>query len=1060
MHRPSATPLRLAALAVAVVLTVAGQAALPTPAEAAGDPPGTITLASGMSTTTKVFRPLVATDAGLVFEYSWASGNREVKIRATDGTMRALPAASRGSAACTDVISWSEDLPAAVVNWYDTATGATGTAPRAQGRQHLGGAPGGWLEIEEVTPGGIPALRIHRIVASTGADTVLGEISGGAPGRKLSWRGSRTACSPTHFALSTTLDGVTTLRLGSFTGNTLTDVATLTSTVDVERDIRPLAVLGQTVSYYEWGWDPSNLYETEGTVLRRTIGAPPTVVRTLQRWSSPSVAMTATDTLLIPNDPFASDASVYRQPVGGVAVAITGVPALQEGVAWVQGTSFMAGFPGTGTAVGSFPGAIYSVGTRLLTKVWQSSEVAPLTAQRVAAAPGRVLWSDNSAATAASEYSGWQRPMTGVTTMTAATKSAIPQDPGTSLLNLAADGWHTAVDTAQLGTRVQTDSSVRTYRTDLGSFSGHRIAPRWQGDVTDTVTGAARPLTGMVAPKLSGPRVFGVTSLGEKLFSRNLSTGQEVDIHSPVYDYHFATWGDLVVWNDGLVSWRNLRTGASGRLDAYPASMRREPSVYGNYVAFPKFSANGRVTDAVVVDLTTGALLVTLPVSRASELSLGPHGVAWVASNGEPKFTPLPDQHLVPRHEGNPVAPASIDFLTRDWVGEWVFSEQLTGSCTVEIRSGATVVRTLNCNPAAAALGEAVVTWDGTDSSGTPVPSGPFTYAVHAGDVDGPAVDADGTSTNISGPITVVNPKVARWAGTDRYATSAAISASTFGPNQPVVYIASGEGFADALSGAPVAGWNGAPLLLVTPDGIPPVIDAEIKRLAPEQIIILGGPGAVSSSVATALDTLAPGRVTRLWGADRYATSAQISLYNYDAGVGRVYLANGENFPDALSGAPAAGATGSPLLLTTATSLPAPIATELTRLKPKEIVILGGTGVISGPLQTTLASYTTGPVTRLAGPDRYATSAAISAATYQPGVPAVFLASGENFPDALTGAPIAAATGSPLLLTPPTSIPTPIDTELTRLAAHRLNVLGGTGVITSAVETAARSYLP
>lgn len=93
------------------------------------------------------------------------------------------------------------------------------------------------------------------------------------------------------------------------------------------------------------------------------------------------------------------------------------------------------------------------------------------------------------------------------------------------------------------------------------------------------------------------------------------------------------------------------------------------------------------------------------------------------------------------------------------------------------------------------------------------------------------------------------------------------------------------------------------------------------------------------------------------------------------------------------------------------------------------------------------------------GSDRYGTSSAISAATYPTGVPVVFLASGENFPDALTGAPVAAAAGGPLLLTPSSSLPAAIRDELARLSPHRLVVLGGVGVIDHNVVNQAASYL-
>ena len=68
----------------------------------------------------------------------------------------------------------------------------------------------------------------------------------------------------------------------------------------------------------------------------------------------------------------------------------------------------------------------------------------------------------------------------------------------------------------------------------------------------------------------------------------------------------------------------------------------------------------------------------------------------------------------------------------------------------------------------------------------------------------------------------------------------------------PVVFIATGTRFPDALTGAPVAGKLGAPLLLTDPNTLPPVIAAELTRLKPAKIVILGGPGAVSDAVLVA----------------------------------------------------------------------------------------------------------------------------------------------------------------------------------------------------------------
>jgi putative cell wall-binding protein len=304
---------------------------------------------------------------------------------------------------------------------------------------------------------------------------------------------------------------------------------------------------------------------------------------------------------------------------------------------------------------------------------------------------------------------------------------------------------------------------------------------------------------------------------------------------------------------------------------------------------------------------------------------------------------------------------------------------------------------------------------------------------------------------------------VDRLSGLDRFETSAAVSAANFSPGVPVVYLASGAAFPDALSGAPVAGkkgTGGAPVLLVSQNGVPPSVAAELARLRPRRIVILGGTGAVGASVEKSVQAYTAGTVSRISGADRYATSARISAVNFTPGVPVVYVANGRNFPDALSGAPVAGANGAPVLLVTATGIPASVQTELKRLTPGRVVVLGGTGAVSSVVEKSLGRYAAGGVTRLSGADRFATSAAISRLNFVPGVPVLYIANGSNFPDALSGAPIAGANKAPVLLVSATSIPAAIAVELGRLKPGHIVVLGGTGSISAALALTLADYIP
>jgi hypothetical protein len=94
-----------------------------------------------------------------------------------------------------------------------------------------------------------------------------------------------------------------------------------------------------------------------------------------------------------------------------------------------------------------------------------------------------------------------------------------------------------------------------------------------------------------------------------------------------------------------------------------------------------------------------------------------------------------------------------------------------------------------------------------------------------------------------------------------------------------------------------------------------------------------------------------------------------------------VYVATGENFPDALGAGPAAATVAGPILLVTQNGIPSETAAELTRLAPDKIIIVGGTAVVSSSVESGLGAYA-GSVERIAGANRYETAAKLSAATF------------------------------------------------------------------------------
>jgi putative cell wall-binding protein len=113
--------------------------------------------------------------------------------------------------------------------------------------------------------------------------------------------------------------------------------------------------------------------------------------------------------------------------------------------------------------------------------------------------------------------------------------------------------------------------------------------------------------------------------------------------------------------------------------------------------------------------------------------------------------------------------------------------------------------------------------------------------------------------------------------------------------------------------------------------------------------------------------------------------------------------------------------------------------------------------VVSDSLMSALRAYS-GSVTRQSGPDRYATAAAISAATFGTNVPVAYVATGRNFPDALAGGAAAGMLRGPVLLVGPNAIPAATASELRRLAPARIVVAGGSGVISDAVLDGLKSF--
>lgn len=321
---------------------------------------------------------------------------------------------------------------------------------------------------------------------------------------------------------------------------------------------------------------------------------------------------------------------------------------------------------------------------------------------------------------------------------------------------------------------------------------------------------------------------------------------------------------------------------------------------------------------------------------------------------------------------------------------------------------------------------------------------------------------------DLAGPYTF-RAKVgsfSRVAGNDRISTAVAMSQEKYAPNElrhgswltaGGLVVVNGYDFPDALSAACLAGANQGPVLLTHQASLSGATAAEIVRLQPDFIYVVGGESVVSGNVVQQIESLYPAwnpvTVIRVSGNDRIATSVEVAKKSlnvaddpYPDGPGAtppgfVFIANAYNFPDALSAASMSAAEYVPILLTGPDALDGRVSQCIDDIGANDAIIVGGTSVVSTNVENQLISKLgASRVMRIAGADRYETSRdfavwatdmgnfGVNVGT--PGNPnalgaahinRIGIARGDDFPDALAAGPFSVAGWSggakPILLT-------------------------------------------
>lgn len=452
-----------------------------------------------------------------------------------------------------------------------------------------------------------------------------------------------------------------------------------------------------------------------------------------------------------------------------------------------------------------------------------------------------------------------------------------------------------------------------------------------------------------------------------------------------------------------------------------------------------------------------------VPHSLTTNLLSGPtHGALTLNTDGSFEFTP--DAYM-----------GDVTFTYQAFDGT-AYSEIQTVTVTVNPLDG--TAPTTTSDALATYEGEALITLDATDDvsgvaatywkldggatqTGTSievVTTGDHTLEFWSEDVAGNVETTNTAEFSITSDIIPIE-------GADRYGTAIRTSQVAFPKGADEAVICRGDLWADVSGGSALAGAIDGPLLLTLPGELADGLIAELERLGVTHVYILGSERAISADVADDLAAALGGAdaVTRIGGTNRYATAGAVAertvelldaLGRYE---GKVLLATGESFPDAIAAGPLAARLSRPIVLTEPDALSDEASEALAAINAEDVRILGGTGAVSAAAagQVAMVPGVTN-VARLQGADRYLTSIAIAEYGVSEGLEwnGVAVAAGTNFPDALAGGVMQGRFNSVVLLSRPNALPTPVYDVL---HAHRTEIgfcriLGGAAAVSEPVR--------
>ena len=310
---------------------------------------------------------------------------------------------------------------------------------------------------------------------------------------------------------------------------------------------------------------------------------------------------------------------------------------------------------------------------------------------------------------------------------------------------------------------------------------------------------------------------------------------------------------------------------------------------------------------------------------------------------------------------------------------------------------------------------------------------------------------------------TIYGIQQTRLGGAVRYETAVSISKEGWAQANSVV-LANSMSFHDALIGTSFAYLKDAPILITASNSLEDKVLTEIKRLQAKTIYILGNQQSISSLVENQLKKSY--QVIRLGDIDKLGTAVKVGqeirkIKQFD----KVFIATQENFPDALAAAPISAQFTYPILFSHKDSLRGDTKKALSDWGISQVFIVGGENVVSAKVEAELKQQGI-KVIRIGGADRYLTSLYLAQNFEAAGTVGssryanLFIATGSNFPDALTGAVLATKKDAPLLLVGKDFVREEITSYVGNMKLNNLYVLGGTAVVTTKTANIVNSHIP